>query len=148
VANEFSAGGVVFRVRDGALEFAAIRPRGRSVWALPKGHVDEGETPEQAAVREVAEETGLKARSVAPLGEVRYVYQAHGRRVHKRVQFFLLEWEQGTINRIAQQMRREVASAKWLPLAQAETQLAYAGEQEMARKARALLEAAASASAR
>ncbi len=148
MANEFSAGGVVFRVREGALEFAAIRPRGRSVWALPKGHVDEGETPEQAAVREVAEETGLQVRPVAPLGEVRYVYQAQGRRVHKRVQFFLLEWQQGTINRLAQEMRREVDSAKWLPLAQAEQKLAYAGEQEMARKARALLEAAASASAR
>jgi predicted NUDIX family NTP pyrophosphohydrolase len=79
---------------------------------------------------------------------VRYVYQSHGRKVHKRVQFFLLEWTQGTINRLAREMRREVDSAKWLPLAQAEQKLAYAGEQEIARQARVLLEAAASASAR
>ena len=148
MAQEFSAGGVVYRLKDGGLEFAAIRPRGRSVWALPKGHVDEGESPEQAAVREVSEETGLVARVIAPLGEIRYAYQAHGRRVHKRVQFFLLEWQKGAIGRLKPEMRREVDSARWLPLAQAEASLAYEGEQEMARRARTLLEAAVSASGR
>jgi len=148
VAQEFSAGGVVYRLNGQALEFAAIRPRGRTVWALPKGHVDAGETAEQAAVREVSEETGLTARPIAPLGEVRYVYQAQGRKVHKRVHFFLLEWQKGTIGRIKPEMRREVDSARWLPLADAHLSLAYEGEQQMARKARALLEAAVSASAR
>jgi 8-oxo-dGTP pyrophosphatase MutT (NUDIX family) len=69
-----SAGGVVYRVRDGILEVAAIRRARSGRWRLPKGHVQPNETPAQAAVREVREEAGLQAEVVCSLGESRYTY--------------------------------------------------------------------------
>ena len=68
----------------------AARPAGRLLWPLPKGHVEAGETAEQAAVREVEEETGIRAEVVAALGTIDYWFAAEGRRVHKTVHHFLL----------------------------------------------------------
>lgn len=137
--RESSAGGVVIREHQGALQVAVIRPRGKQVWALPKGHVDKGERPEETAVREVLEETGIRARIVQPLGEIKYFYQFRGKRIFKTVTFFLLWYESGTINQLEPSMRVEVDEAKWVPLATADRVLAYRGEKEMVRKAQALL---------
>jgi len=139
--REASAGGVVIRERDGELDLAVIKPRGRSVWALPKGHVDSGETPDRAAGREVLEETGLDVQLEEPLGEIRYVYQFRGRKIFKQVHFFLFRCVGGEINRIDPSMRVEVEQARWIPLAQADQLLAYRGEREMVAKAAALLKA-------
>src|SRR5579871_2762923 len=92
-STEFSAGGVV--VRDG--QVVVIVPvkrdaRGNRVLGLPKGHLDAGESAEEAATREVQEETGVTAELVEKLGEVRYQYERRGRRVSKRVAFFLFEY--------------------------------------------------------
>ena len=87
-------------VRHGpALLVALIRVRGGSVLALPKGHIEAGESPEQAALRETREETGLVGRTLAPLEEISYVFwsRMHGARVSKRVHFFLLEYRAGSI---------------------------------------------------
>lgn len=140
--REVSAGGVVVRERDGRFDVAAIRPRGKTVWALPKGHVDPGETAELTAAREVREETGLTAKLVGKLGDVRYVYQFRGERIFKVVSFFLFTWEAGTIDELEEKMRVEVDKAAWLPLAESDKLLAYRGEKEMAKKARELLEQA------
>lgn len=137
--REVSAGGVVVREREGVFEVAAIRPRGKKVWALPKGHVDPGETPEITAAREVREETGLTATLVGKLGDVRYVYQWKGERIFKLVSFFLFTYAEGTINVIDEKMRVEVDEAAWLPLSQSEKMLAYKGEKDMAKKAQELL---------
>lgn len=137
--REVSAGGVVIREREGVFELAAIRPRGKKVWALPKGHVDPGETPEITAAREVREETGLTAKLVGKLGDVRYVYQWKGERIFKLVSFFLFTYAEGTINVIEEKMRVEVDEAAWLPLSQSEKMLAYKGEKDMAKKAQELL---------
>jgi 8-oxo-dGTP pyrophosphatase MutT (NUDIX family) len=116
---------------------AAIRPAGKpeGVWALPKGLIGRGESPERAALREVAEETGVEARPVEKLGDVRYVYTWAGERVFKVVSFFLFRYRRGRLGELTPAQRREVAEARWLPLEEAETLLAYRGEREMAGKA-------------
>jgi 8-oxo-dGTP pyrophosphatase MutT (NUDIX family) len=139
VEREFSAGGVLVRTIGGRPMVAAIRPQGRDrVWALPKGRIDEGETPAEAAVREVREETGVEGRLVEKLGDVRYVYTASwkGRvRIFKVVSFFLLRAGRGRIGAIEEDMRIEVAEARWLPLEEAPRLLTHKGEREMAAKA-------------
>jgi 8-oxo-dGTP pyrophosphatase MutT (NUDIX family) len=121
---------------------AAIRPQGKpeGVWALPKGLIAPGETAEQTALREVAEETGVQGRPVAKLGDVRYVYtqtwgDERGEQVFKVVSFFLLRAGRGRIGEIDEEMRTEVAEARWLPLDEAPRLLSYKGERDMAQKA-------------
>ena len=138
--REFSAGGVVFRraVRDEGgsdWQVALIQPRGKHVWALPKGHPNPGESLEACAQREVEEETGLRTVLEAPLGEIRYFYQFGRERVLKSVTFFLFQYASGTIDQLHESMRQEVDTAAWVPLGEAERQLAYRGEQEMMGKA-------------
>src|SRR5215475_791333 len=95
--REFSAGGVLVRPEGGRWQMAAIRPAGRrtDVWALPKGRIDEGESGEQTALREVAEETGARGTSLGKLGDVRYWFNWHGERVFKVVSFFLVRYSAG-----------------------------------------------------
>jgi 8-oxo-dGTP pyrophosphatase MutT (NUDIX family) len=137
VPQEFSAGGVLVKALRGRLVLAAIRPQGKpdGVWALPKGLVDEGERPEETALREVWEETGVRGRSEGKLGDVKYVYTRDGQRIFKVVSFYLVRAGRGRIGEIDESMRREVAEARWLPLADAPRLLAYRGEREMALKA-------------
>jgi 8-oxo-dGTP pyrophosphatase MutT (NUDIX family) len=135
--REFSAGGVLVRQLRGRWMLAAIRPGGRSagVWALPKGRVDEGETGEATALREVAEETGAHGRSLGKLGDVRYVYTWDGERIFKVVSFFLVRYEGGRLGDLPEALLHEVAEVRWLPLDEAPGLLAYGGERDMARKA-------------
>ena len=139
--NEFSAGGVLVRRFRGRWWLAAIRPGGRpqGVWALPKGNVGQGEPPEETAVREVAEETGVDSVSAGKLGDVRYVYTRGGKRIFKIVSFFLLRYRKGRIGDIPAQFRHEVDEVRWLPLEEAPQLLSYKGEREMAEKALAVL---------
>jgi 8-oxo-dGTP pyrophosphatase MutT (NUDIX family) len=130
--QEVSAGGVV--VRDG--EVLVIVPtrrgaQGQKVLALPKGHVDPGETPEQTAAREVREETGVEAELVEQLGEVRYFYQRAGVRVFKRVRFFLFAYRGGSV----EDHDDEVEEARWMPLEEAMSALSYEGERSMVARA-------------
>jgi 8-oxo-dGTP pyrophosphatase MutT (NUDIX family) len=120
---------------------AAIRPAGRKrpVWALPKGLIGPGEKPEQAALREVEEETGVQARLVMKLGDIRYVYTWDGERIFKVVSFYLLRYSRGRLGDIAPEQRIEVDEARWLPLDEAPKLLAYGGERQMAEKALAFI---------
>ena len=120
---------------------AAIRPGGKpeGVWALPKGLIDDGERPEETALREVAEETGAQGSPVEKLGDIRYVYTWAGERVFKVVSFYLVRYRRGRLGDLSAQHRKEVADVRWLPLEDAPRLLAYKGEREMAARALALL---------
>jgi 8-oxo-dGTP pyrophosphatase MutT (NUDIX family) len=126
----------VRRLKGGWM-MAAIRPAGRKqgVWALPKGNIGPGEKPEATALREVAEETGVEARLVEKLGDVRYVYVWDGERIFKVVSFYLLRYSRGRLGDLPAETAHEVDETRWLPLAEAPALLAYKGEKEMADKA-------------
>jgi 8-oxo-dGTP pyrophosphatase MutT (NUDIX family) len=142
VAREFSAGAVLVRRMRGRWWLAAIRPGGRpeGIWALPKGNLGAGESPESTALREVTEETGLAGVSEGKLGDVRYVYTRGGQRIFKVVSFYLIRFRRGRIDDVPTAFRHEVAEARWLPLEEAPRLLSYGGEREMAKNALAILE--------
>jgi len=159
--REISSGGVVLRRRDGiwwmaAIELPSSEPiaapapgqravslKPKAVLCLPKGLIDPGEKPLEAALREVREETGITAEPILKLGDSKYVYVrtwGDGERVFKIVNFYLLRYESGRIDNITEAMRVEVARALWVRLEEAPKLLAYRGEKQMARKALEYLE--------
>src|SRR5919198_4131055 len=126
--REFSAGGVVVRRLRGRLYIAAVRVKDGSVLALPKGHIDPGESAAEAAAREVREETGVEGTLVERLEDIRYWYVRGGTRVLKVVSFFLFRYRSGSVRN----HDHEVDSAEWVPLAEAPKLLAYRGEKQVA----------------
>jgi 8-oxo-dGTP pyrophosphatase MutT (NUDIX family) len=104
---------------------------GRRVLGLPKGHLDGDETPQEAARREVGEETGVTADLVDELGDVRYGYERRGRRIAKTVRFYLFDYVSGSV----EDHDHEIEEARWMPLEQAARELTYEGEREMVRRA-------------
>jgi 8-oxo-dGTP pyrophosphatase MutT (NUDIX family) len=115
-----------------------VRPKSKPILCLPKGLVDSGEKPLDAALREVREETGITAAPIVKLADIKYVYVrswGDGERVFKIVSFYLLGYESGRIDNISDEMRIEVARARWVRLEDAPKLLAYRGEKQMARKA-------------
>ncbi|MBI1377960.1 MAG: NUDIX domain-containing protein [Frankiales bacterium] len=138
--DETSAGGLVVD-RSGPVARAALIARhdrrGRLVWSLPKGHIEPGETPEDAAVREVEEETGIRGRVLAPLGVIDFWFVADQRRVHKTVHHFLLEACGGELS----DEDVEVVEVAWVPLGEVTGVLAYADERRLIAQVDGLLAA-------
>lgn len=133
--DETSAGGlVVDATREHAALIGRLDRHGRLLWSLPKGHIEDGETIEQTALREVKEETGISARVLRPLGTIDYWFVAERRRVHKTVHHFLLEAVGGELS----DEDVEVTEVAWVPVGQLESRLAYTDERALVRKAREL----------
>ncbi len=136
--EETSAGGVVLDHAGpdaSAALIGRIDRRGRLLWSLPKGHLEAGESPEAAAVREVAEETGITGEVVAPLGSIDFWFVADGHRVHKTVHHYLLLRVGGELS----DEDIEVSEVAWVPLREAMERLAYADERALLEKVPALL---------
>jgi 8-oxo-dGTP pyrophosphatase MutT (NUDIX family) len=156
MVRETSAGGVVLRKMRGRWYLAVIEPhmeRPRKnirvpkatrtpadavLIALPKGTIDPGEGPDETAVREIREETGVRAELISKLADIKYIYVRNWgdhAKVFKIVSFYLLMYRSGRLGNIAPAMRIEVQNAFWLPLDEAPSKLSYKGEREIAERA-------------
>ncbi|WP_298458966.1 NUDIX hydrolase [uncultured Cellulomonas sp.] len=141
VVDETSAGGLVVSQRHGVHHAAVIARRnraGRLEWCLPKGHLEGAETPEQAAVREIAEETGIEGRILRRLGVIDYWFTGDDRRVHKVVHHFLLGAVGGHLT-VEGDPDSEAEDAEWVALADLSHRLAYPNERRLAEAARLVL---------
>jgi 8-oxo-dGTP pyrophosphatase MutT (NUDIX family) len=131
-ADEFSAGGVVVRGDEMIVIVPVKRAAdGARVTGLPKGHLDGDETPEQAAQREIAEETGVQADLIEELGDVRYRYDRHRRRIEKVVRFYLFRYRSGDVA----DHDHEIEEARWVPVQRAVDELTYPGERDIVKRA-------------
>jgi 8-oxo-dGTP pyrophosphatase MutT (NUDIX family) len=140
--HETSAGGLVIDGIDGPKEsqvaalIGRIDRRGRTLWSLPKGHIELGETAEQTAIREVAEETGIQGAVLAALGSIDYWFVTEGRRVHKTVHHYLMRFLGGELS----DEDLEVSEVAWVPLRELPSRLAYADERRLAEVAGELID--------
>jgi 8-oxo-dGTP pyrophosphatase MutT (NUDIX family) len=133
--DEVSAGGLVIDTTGtmglliGRYDHKDVSGK-RLLWSLPKGHIEEGETPEQAAIREVAEETGITSSITKSLGVIDFWFMAGGKRIHKTVHHFIFTEVGGTL--LAQES--EVDEVSWFPLSEIVDRLAYPDEKKLIAK--------------
>ena len=130
--DEISAGGLVidFSGTKGLLIGRFDQKdatRERLLWSLPKGHIEEGETPEEAAIREVAEETGIQSEISRELGVIDFWFMAGGKRIHKTVHHYLFKEVGGALA----PQESEVDEARWFPLEDIVNLLAYPDEKKL-----------------
>ena len=125
--REHSCGGAVVTIREGAGHVAMIATRGGTRWGLPKGAVNPGETSEQAALREVLEETGLRATILRLLGTIEYFFRAGEWLIHKKVDFYLMRYESGEM----MPQLSEVDDAVWMELHEAVRRSSFDSERKL-----------------
>ncbi|GHT42337.1 hypothetical protein FACS189437_10200 [Bacteroidia bacterium] len=120
IVSEFSCGGVVLDGRK-VLLVQVKNMKGKKIWTFPKGHIEPGETPRQAALREVEEETGYKAVIVRPVIRVRYAFTLQGNYIKKTVQWYLMK----KLGRIGKPDSSEILDVRWVSVAKAKEMVLY-----------------------
>ncbi len=123
---EFSCGGVILE-NNKVLLVQVKSMKGRKIWTFPKGHIEQGETPRQAALREVLEETGYKAAIVKPLLKVRYAFTLKGRYVRKVVQWYLMK----KLGRIGKHDPSEILGINWVSINKAKEMVEYPSDKRL-----------------
>lgn len=140
IKSQNSAGGVIFRKMSGEKEpeVALILVKGGTVWTLPKGLIGNRESPEEAALREVGEETGLKGKLLEKIGDIHYWYYSaeENTRFKKTVNFYLLKYLSGS----TEEHDFEVEASRWFPISEARQKVVYKGDKEILEKASRMLE--------
>jgi 8-oxo-dGTP pyrophosphatase MutT (NUDIX family) len=125
--NEHSSGGAVISYRDDRPFVAMIATRNRTRWGLPKGAVAKGETSEQAALREVQEETGILADIITPLDTIEYYFRAGDTLIRKRVDFYLMQYVGGKLT----PQLSEVDDVEWVELSEAIRRASFESEKKL-----------------
>ena len=129
--EERSAGGVVFRIADGQPLFLLIRDSYRN-WGFPKGHLEKGEAPDRAALREVEEETGLASLSLhGEIETIDWYFRFRGRLIHKYCHFFLIE---SSSSETSPQREEGITACRWAPLEDAVELISYANARSVLRR--------------
>ena len=120
IVSEFSCGGVILDGRK-VLLVQVKNLKGKKIWTFPKGHIEAGETPRQAALREVLEETGYKAAIIRPMIRVKYAFTFQGNYIKKMVQWYLMK----KLGRIGKHDASEILSIRWVSLLKAHELVQY-----------------------
>jgi 8-oxo-dGTP pyrophosphatase MutT (NUDIX family) len=138
IEKRISSGGVIFRHSTNGVEVALVLVKGRKTWCLPKGTVDRGESPEDTAIREVMEETGLSGEICEKIGQISYWYyvRRESKRIHKTVHFYLMKFKRGD----TKDHDHEVIDARWFMIDDAIDKLSYKSEREILKKAKRMIE--------
>ena len=141
--REYSAGGAVFKRKNNNLFWLIIQPSAKDQplrqgrWQLPKGWIDKNETSQEAAVREVKEESGVEAEIVEKIDRINiFFYNEEKQQVVKNIVFFLMEYQSGSIK----DHEPETEKAVWLPFKKAYDQMTFKSEKKVLEKAKKILE--------
>lgn len=136
LVREFSAGGVVYKKSINFITWLIIKPAGTDRWQLPKGRIENQESSQVAALREVAEEGGIQAKVVDKIGNQKYFFMADGKKIFKTVTFYLMEY----LSKASQSHDWEVEKAEFLPFAEAISKLSFKGDRVILNQGKEILE--------
>lgn len=140
--TEVSAGGFVISKSDPnqVALMARFNRGGKLEWCIPKGHLEKNETSEQAALREVFEETGLEAEIIAELGEVNYQFIQDGSKISKTVHVYLMQQTGGELS-FEHDPHKEASELEWVQVSELLARLSHGNEKRIAKMAIELIEA-------